>query len=318
MHTWKFCISSKLQEIICLLAQQSVFEEAQELLGELLGIETSAKQIQRVSEHYGLELEESEKQFEEETAQVPTVIEATGNQSNVYVTLDGSMIFTREEGWKEIKLGRIYSENSRVEIQQGRTEVVNSLYVCTLGSHKSFLQKFEPYIEPYKQKVFIADGAKWIWNWVSDFYGDSVQILDFFHAIEKLNEYASLAYKDEQERRLWLEEIKERLKQDRVVDIICELKEISPRKSKEEKALQAVIRYYENNIERMKYGTFITKGYLIGSGSIESAHRNVIQQRMKLSGQRWSIQGAQRIVNLRAYKKSNRWADVVSHIKNAA
>ena len=318
MHTGKFCISSKLQEIICLLAQQSVFEEAQEMFGELLGIDISAKQIQRVSEHYGLELEESEKQFEEENAQVPTVIEATDNQSNVYVTLDGSMIFTREEGWKEIKLGRIYSENSRVEIQQGRTEVIDSLYVCTLGSHKSFLQKFEPYIEPYKQKVFIADGAKWIWNWVSDFYGDSVQILDFFHALEKLNEYASLAYKDEQERRLWLEEIKKRLKQDRVVDIICELKEISPCKSKEEKALQAVIRYYENNIERMKYGTFLTKGYLIGSGSIESAHRNVIQQRMKLSGQRWSIQGAQRIVNLRAYKKSNRWADVVSHIKNAA
>ena len=317
MHTGKFGVTSKLQEIICLLAEQSVFEEAEALLHELLGIEISAKQIQRLSEHYGSELEESEKEFEEGAAEVPT-IEVNNSESVVYVTLDGSMIFTREEGWKEIKLGRIYSEGSRVGIQPGRTEVTESLYVCTLGNHKSFLRKFEPYIEPYKQKVFIADGAKWIWNWVDDFYDDSVQILDFFHAIEKMGEYASLAYKDEQERHLWLEEIKERLKRDEIAEIIVELKEVSPGKSKEQKALQAVIRYYENNIERMKYGTFLKKGYLIGSGSIESANRNVIQQRMKLSGQRWSIQGAQSIANLRAYKKSNRWAEVISLIKKAA
>ena len=57
-----------------------------------------------------------------------------------------------------------------------------------------------------EQKVFIADGANRVWNRVDDFYGDSVQILDFFHAIEKLNEYASFACNDEQNRRLWLEE----------------------------------------------------------------------------------------------------------------
>jgi hypothetical protein len=82
--------------------------------------------------------------------------------------------------------------------------------------------------------------------------------------------------------------------------------------------LKEVIRYYENNIERMKYGSFLKKGYLIGSGAIESAHRNVIQQRLKLSGQRWSIDGAQRIANLRAYRKSNRWENVVGVIKMAA
>ena len=148
-----------MQEIICLLSSQSVFEEAEELLHELLGIEISAKQLQRLSEHYGWELEESEKAFEKGTEDVP-VVEANHSESTVYVTLDGSMIFTREEGWKEIKLGRIYSEGSRVKIQQGRTEVTESLYVCTLGNHKSFLRKFEPYIEPYNQKVFICRWSK--------------------------------------------------------------------------------------------------------------------------------------------------------------
>ena len=67
----------------------------------------------------------------------------------------------------------------------------------------------------------------------------------------------------------------------------------------------------------MQYGSFLKKGYLIDFGTIESAHRNVIQQR-KLSGQRWSIDGAQRIANLSAHRKSNRWKNVIQHIKRAA
>ena len=41
-----FGISSRLQELLCLLAQGYVFEEAEEILLQLLGIDMSAKQIQ--------------------------------------------------------------------------------------------------------------------------------------------------------------------------------------------------------------------------------------------------------------------------------
>ena len=122
-----------------------------------------------------------------------------------------------------------------------------------------------------------------MWDWVEDFYWDSVQILDFYHAIEKLSAYAILAYPDANQRHQWLEEQKQRLKNDEIEKIIEDLKNIIVETIQQKNALQSVIRYYENNIERMKYGTFIKKGYLIGSGSIESAHRNVIQQRLKLS-----------------------------------
>jgi hypothetical protein len=319
-HTKKFGISSKLQEILCLLGQDCVFEDGEDVLQQFLGIDISGKQIQRLSEHYGEQLEESEKDYQEELVEVPVV--SQDDDEAVYVTIDGSMTYTREESWKEMKVGRIYSEKSRVAIQPARTEVTDSLYVCTLGNNKEFFKKFEPYVEPYKHKLFIADGAKWIWNWVEDFYGDSVQILDFFHAIEKLGAYATLAYKDVVERRRWLEAQKLRLKADEVEEVIEDLKEIVATTTDTTgiccKALNDVIRYYENNIERMKYGSFLKKGYLIGSGAIESAHRNVIQQRLKLSGQRWSMNGAQRIANLRAYRKSKRWEKVIEQIKRAA
>jgi len=317
MHTEKFGISSKLQEIICLLANNSVFSEATDSLQYLLGIDISAKQIQRVSEYYGQRLEELEIDYQESNLKVP-LVERQSSKEPVYITMDGSMVYTREEAWKEIKVGRIYTESSRVTIQENRTEIMNSLYVSTLGNNKVFLKKLEPYIEPYNHKVFIADGAKWIWNWVEDFYWDSVQILDFYHAIEKLSAYATLAYKDVEQRRIWLDKQKKLLKEDGVKTVIKELKNITTQTTEISNALNDVIKYYENNIDRMKYGTFIKKGYIIGSGAIESAHRNLIQQRLKLSGQRWSIDGAQRIANLRAYRKSNRWENIVQEIKKAA
>lgn len=64
--------------------------------------------------------------------------------------------------------------------------------------------------------------------------------------------------------------------------------------------------------------SFRKRGLLIGSGAIESAHRTVLQQRMKLSGQRWTKKGFQQIANIRAIKKSDNWNRIISLTKNAA
>ena len=75
-----------------------------------------------------------------------------------------------------------------------------------------------------------------------------------------------------------------------------------------------LLTYYESNKGRMMYKTYQTQGLLIGSGPMEAAHRHVIQCRMKLSGQRWTIKGAQQVANLRVANKSGRWADVLQLI----
>jgi NADH:ubiquinone oxidoreductase subunit 2 (chain N) len=315
-HTGRFGISAKLQEIMCLLSQGAVFEESEEVLRELIGVEISAKQFQRVSEHYGNELEELESSYQSGDKYTPEL--SVDKEEPVYVMVDGSMVLTREDSWKEIKVGRLYSESARVSVQKDRTEVADSLYVCTLGNNKDFFRKLEPYVDCYSHKIIIADGAKWIWNWADDFYGDAIQILDFFHAVEKLGAYACLAYKDEQERNRWMEQQTQRLKNDQVESLTADLKNIQATTTQADKALKDVIAYYQSNIKRMKYKTFLHNGYLIGSGAIESAHRNVIQQRMKLSGQRWSKDGAQRIANLRACKKSKTWKILLDCIINAA
>ena len=65
-------------------------------------------------------------------------------------------------------------------------------------------------------------------------------------------------------------------------------------------ALDDVIGYYRSNEKRMRYRTFRAMGLPVGSGIVESAHRHVLQVRMKRAGQRWGIQRARRMVRLRA------------------
>ena len=62
----------------------------------------------------------------------------------------------------------------------------------------------------------------------------------------------------------------------------------------------------------MDYEKYMELGCgIIASGAIESAHRTGIQERMKLSGQRWSMKGAQNILNLRVINKNNQWSKII-------
>ena len=263
-HTQRFGISGKLQEVICLLAQGQVFEEAEEILKELLGLDISAKQIQRVSEHYGQALEGLEQSYAKGDEK-PPALKLKNPEEPVYIMFDGSMLFMRKEKWKEVKVGRVFTESACVAIQDGRREILQSQYVCHLGGHTEFLEKWEAHTESYRNKICIADGAKWIWNWADDYHPGMVQILDFFHAVQKIGDYAALQYDDKVERGQWMETQKKRLKDNQVGKVIEELASHSPKNGDAEKAQTDAIRYYENNRDRMQYKTYLEKGYLIGS-----------------------------------------------------
>lgn len=68
--------------------------------------------------------------------------------------------------------------------------------------------------------------------------------------------------------------------------------------SAKRKKLQSVITYYENNRNRMHYDEYLSEGYPIGSGVAEGACRHLVKDRMEQTGMRWSIDGAQSMVNL--------------------
>ncbi|MDR1098101.1 MAG: hypothetical protein LBL57_08220, partial [Tannerella sp.] len=83
-----------------------------------------------------------------------------------------------------------------------------------------------------------------------------------------------------------------------------------------EKDKEQLIACYQNNKKRMRYAQYRTVGCgIIGSGAIESAHRTVIQKRMKLSGQRWSTDGVKNRLRLRTFSMNRQWAKVIDFLK---
>ena len=219
----------------------------------------------------------------------------------------------RPTPWKEIKLGRLF----QIPIQEAYTKkypkIKHSEYVAYLGDAATFLKRLNHHIPEVQCPIFIADGAPWIWEWIEKNHPNSLQILDFYHALQYAWDFVKVAFANPIHQKSWVDAIKNILLDDRI-DYLLRHFELLKSRVKQEALLmlERLTRYYRRNQHRMLYGFYREQKLLIGSGAIESAHREVIQQRLKRSGQRWSKPGAQQIAQLRVAKKSNRWHKVIS------
>lgn len=294
-------ISSLAQETMCYIGQHLVFRDAEEVINNLTGAGVNAKQIERICHKYGQWIEDVDNEMIEK--QVYKEYEVEKSNELHYVSVDGAMYLTREESWKESKLGRIYQPKDLVQLSPKRKELTASTYVTHLGDHKEFLTKMDYHLENLNNLVFIADGARWIWKWAERNYPESTQIVDYYHAKEHLCEFAKLYFKAEKQRRKWIDKLSETMLTQGVTPVI-EVLEKLPKHPKTIVKRKTLINYYRRNQKRMQYHKYLEKGLLIGSGAIESAHKDVLQQRLKLSGQRWTMEGFQQMAQLRVVYKS--------------
>jgi hypothetical protein len=73
------------------------------------------------------------------------------------------------------------------------------------------------------------------------------------------------------------------------------------------KDVTTVCNYFEKNARRMRYDEYLRKGYPIASGVIEGACRHVIKDRMEQGGMRWTLAGAEAMLNVRSVCASSAW-----------
>lgn len=151
--------------------------------------------------------------------------------------------------------------------------------------------------------IFLGDGAIWIWNLVGKYYPQAVQILDWFHAEEHLEAVAAAAFTDLAQRATWLEPATQALWDGQVEDVIQACQALAETCLK---ASQAVT-YFSNNAERMRYDRFRAAGYMIGSGTIESACKQIVTHRLCLPGAQWEVQGAIHTAKARSSWLSGTW-----------
>lgn len=148
--------------------------------------------------------------------------------------------------------------------------------------------------------VVTSDGAKWIWDLVDRVFPEAVQIVDFYHACEHLMELCRLLRPggDGTEAKALFETRRGMLKAHGAASLVRYF-ETHGAQCPEAARIEEKLEYFRVNGERMRYGEFRRKGYVIGSGAVEGTCRSVINQRADLSGQRWHPEGALNVLRIR-------------------
>lgn len=141
------------------------------------------------------------------------------------------------------------------------------------------------------------------------------RFLDLYHVKEHLGSFAELSQYTLPEKKKWLEEQSERLKKGELAKVITSIQAITLPLLSARQEQTKLLNYLCENEYRMQYKQYIERELFIGSGAIEAAHRTVVQSRLKRSGQRWSIRGAQNMLNLRTAFMSDNWQKVVNLIQ---
>jgi Uncharacterised protein family (UPF0236) len=280
------------------------YEKSNEVLKEMLQIEVSEAQIYRVTDFYGKAVAA--------TVNEDPVLSAVKADEVLYVEADGSMILTREQGWSEVKVGRIFKSGDCLHADGKPGWISHSQYTAHLGGHKEFTKTLDNLIDKYgnlgSRLVFVSDGATWIKNWIEDAFPKAVSILDYYHVCEHLHEFSSGIFADKAKEKIWTDKQKEWLLKGEVKTVISNIKRVG----KNSEPANQLINYYSKNKNRMQYQHYVNIGCgIIGSGAIESAHRTLVQKRMKQSGQRWSWKGAQHMLNLRVVRKNSDWNKII-------
>lgn len=228
------------------------------------------------------------------------------------VQTDGSLLPIRgAEPWKEAKVGVVY----RHDLLTGKPIRSTARYTAVIGTVANFAPVLEEAlvaerIDDVKTVVWLGDGATHNWTLAEQLAADAVQILDWHHAVQHAMDCAKVLLGEESPYLpLWQQRAEALLAAGDTEALIRELLDCMPpkkrgrRSAKRKEELTAIddlVRYYRNNALRMRYALFREHRLPIGSGAVESAHRHVLQTRMKRAGQRWEIANARRMAHLRA------------------
>ena len=156
----------------------------------------------------------------------------------------------------------------------------------------------------------VGDGAPWIADQVEKKFGaQGAYLVDFFHACDYLSAAGKAIVSAPQDQKTWMDAQKARLKTNQANEVLLELQTHleSPTVQDSEAPVRQCHRYLNNRREQLDYQGAIKRDLPIGSGEIESAHRYIVQQRMKRPGAWWRPHNAEHMLALRLNRANRQW-----------
>lgn len=321
--------SPGVRRMMARAGSRQTFKEASEDLGIYAGIKVSAKDVERVAEGIGADMEVWQAGERETCLALDPPPAAQKTIPIMYIAMDGTGVPMVKEAvagrkgkqpdgtarTREAKLGCVFTQTGTDEKGRPVRDPGSTTFVGAIETAEEFGRRLEAEavrrgIYEAGRVVVLGDGAAWIRGQVELRFPQARQIIDLYHAREHVDELAKLIFgADERNRtrhriRWWTA-----LDEGRVEKIVREARGKLPPREEDRKKVEAQIHYLEENKDRMRYADFRKMGLFVGSGVIEAGCKSIIGLRLKQSGMEWSVRGANAIITLRCNILSARFED---------
>jgi hypothetical protein len=328
-HSWT---PASLKQVISLGVEIPSYRRAAERFEALTKLPLSKSSLGRLVNEIGGAVVAQQAAEAEATVKIPAKDEEIvwreipePDSEVMNVSIDGVLINIRGEGWKEVKTVTISAVEVEVALERDEEKEVrltHHSYRAGLWGAKEFAKQqwaegCRRGLEKAQQIVSVNDGATWIWLIIAMCYAPCIEIIDWWHAVEKLWEAAnSLWGQGEAQTGAWVQQQKDRLWAGQLLALLHQLRQVCPRGQPLNDKVRALVSYLFHHRRRMDYATYRQAGYPVGSGSVESACKVVVQERLKQAGMRWSRNGAQAMLALRSVLLSEQWDAVWTSLFN--
>ena len=321
--------SPGLRRMMARAGSRSTFKEGRDDLKIYAGIEVSAKDIERVAEAMGKQMEVWASQERKEILRDPQLLRPERTIPILYISYDGTGVpMIREEltgrkgkqadgsaKTREAKLGCVFTQTT-TDVQglpvrdPDATSFVGAIESAEDFGWRIYGEALRRGLSKAQRVVVLADGAQWIKNLAQMHFPEATFIIDLYHARQHVSELCKTLFvgnekKITQQRMRWWTDLDE----GKVEKIIHQAQPYLPRDSETKKRAEIEIHYLEKNAESMRYAEFRGQGLFVGSGVVEAGCKTLIGQRLKQSGMEWSVRGANAIISLRCILTSGRFED---------
>ena len=306
-HGW----TGAVQEAVSLVSCEKAFEGASDLLQRLLGLSISAPAAQQIAESAGKRVQ----------ALPSASIEPPVNAQNktLVIAVDGCCAPERD-GWHEVKVGDLYTNEHRVKTASGRGRLVYKEYLATLEDAAGFGQQLWQaaerwHVDQAKRVVVMGDGAPWIWNLAAEHFPGALEIVDFYHATEHLWATGEALYGDRSRSAAtcsWVRRYLHELRHGGIEKVIAAIARVQHARetslSAEAKTMvRRNLEYFRTNRDRMHDERYKRMRLPIGTGAVEGSCKFVVQARFKLPGCRWSPSGLAQMLALKQLRLNGHW-----------
>lgn len=307
------------EEVIALLGTSDSFVKvADRTLYKATGLDASESTIQRATEAAGARLGEMLKS--QQLRLLPSREwqwhKDLEGQTCAYVGVDATGVMMQGPGGAKADgrmayVGMVFNPQPLAAADRDVCKPCdNRLYLAghyglaELGKQLSYQAKLVG-IKSAKRWIALTDGGNGLEDWIDLHFPRSIKILDFRHATDYLGKFAAAYCKTDAREQLstWCHI----MKHEGGEAIWSQLHQLDRRKMTPAARAEHtnVLRYFGNNLHRMKYPEYVAKGWQIATGAVESACKTVVNQRLCMGGMRWAENGSDPVCHLRALFRSD-------------